>query len=70
MRSYKVCTYAGQSQRDGKVENSLNVKIFLTCIGVLYIRERIGLRAPYLLCVRYIPVPTDPVIGKTWTCIL
>ena len=29
-------------------------------------RERIGLRAPYLLCVRYIPVPTDPVNGKTW----
>ena len=27
-------------------------------------RERIGLRAPYLLCVRYIPVPTDPVNGE------
>ena len=26
-------------------------------------RERIGLRAPYLLCVRYILVPTDPVNG-------
>ena len=29
-------------------------------------RERIWLRAPYLLCVRYITVPSDPVIGKTW----
>ena len=26
---------AGQSQRDGKVEYSLNFKIFLTCIGAL-----------------------------------
>ena len=25
----------GQSQPDGKVENSLNLKIFLTCIGAL-----------------------------------
>ena len=61
---------AGQSQRDGKFENSLNFKIFLTCIGALYVENGYGLRAPYLLCVRYIPVPTDPVIGKTWTCIL
>ena len=28
--SYMVLPYAGQSQRDGKVENSLNFKIFLT----------------------------------------
>ena len=33
-------------------------------------RERIWLRAPYLLCVRYITVPSDPVIGKTWACIV
>ena len=33
-------------------------------------RERIGLRAPYLLCVRYILVPTDPVNGKTWAYIV
>ena len=34
--SYKVGPYVGQSQRDGKVENSINLKIFLTCIGALY----------------------------------
>ena len=33
--SYKVGPNAGQSQRDGKVEYSLNFKIFLTCIGAL-----------------------------------
>ena len=33
-------------------------------------RERIGLGAAYILCVRYIPVPTHPVNGKAWKCIL
>ena len=37
--SYKVWPYAGQSQRDGKVENSLNFKIFCTCIGALYVEN-------------------------------
>ena len=37
--SYKVGPYAGQSQRDGKFENSINFKIFLTCIGALYVEN-------------------------------
>ena len=40
--SYKVRPYAGQSQRDGKFENSLNFKIFLTCIGALYVENGYG----------------------------
>ena len=39
MCSYKVWPYAGHSQRDGKVENSFNFKIFLTCIGALYVEN-------------------------------
>ena len=30
---------AGQSQRDGKFENSLNFKIVMTCIGALYVEN-------------------------------
>ena len=37
--SYKVGPYVGQSQRDGKFENSINLKIFLTCIGALYVEN-------------------------------
>ena len=37
--SYKVRPYAGQSQRDGKVEHSLNFEIFLTCIGALLVEN-------------------------------
>ena len=37
--SYKVGPYVGQSQRDGKIENSINLKIFLTCIGALYVEN-------------------------------
>ena len=37
--SYKVGPYVGQSQRDGKVGNSINLKIFLTCIGALYVEN-------------------------------
>ena len=33
--SYMVWPYAGQSHRDGKVENLLNFKIYLTCIVAL-----------------------------------
>ena len=35
LRSYKVSPYAGQSQPDGKFENSVNFKISLTYIGAL-----------------------------------
>ena len=48
--SYKVRPYAGQSQRDGKFENSLNFKIFLTCIGALYVENGYGYEL-HILCV-------------------
>ena len=61
---------ACQSQRDGKFENSLNFKIFLTLHRSPVSRERRGLGATYLLHERYLPVPTSPVNGMSWACIV
>ena len=33
-------------------------------------REPLGLGAPYLLCLLYVPVPTNGVIGKALTCVV
>ena len=33
-------------------------------------REPLGLGAPYLLCLLYLPVPTNCVIGKALTCVV
>ena len=33
-------------------------------------REPLGLGAPYLLCLLYVPVPTNCVIGKALTCVV
>ena len=52
----------GHSQRAGKVQNSLDLHRSPVS------RERIGLGATYLLCVRYLHVPTQPVNGKAWAC--
>ena len=33
-------------------------------------REPVGLAAPYLLCLLYLPIPTNCVIGKALTCVV
>ena len=68
--SYMVLPYAGQSQRDGKFENSLNFKIFFDLHRSPVSREQIWLGAPFLFCVRYVPVAANPINGKVWECML